>query len=311
LWTKTGVPDAPLVSVIIATYNRSAVLAFTLQSLLGQTLGDFEAWVVGDACTDDSQAVVQAASDPRLNWINLPHNTGSQSGPNNEGLRRARGRYVAYLGHDDLWLPFHLAEAVAWAEATGADLVHTLCVLIGPNGRLACVGPPNRYNSYASHFAPPSSWLHRRDAVAAVGWWSSPHQVPMGVDHDYLLRFYQSGQHTSFCPRLTVLKFPSVWYRGAYAGTAPAPQPGYLEQVRAEPAALERSILQALAIAHAELVYGGDPPWRLALAQALAVLRRRALRRLGGLWPVRWLQQWRFQRIRRQLRKFRGLPADP
>lgn len=302
--------EIPLVSVIIATYNRSDVLACALQSLLGQTLTNFEAWVVGDACTDNSEAVVRAAGDPRLHWVNLPRNSGSQSEPNNEGLRRARGRFIAYLGHDDLWLPNHLEEAVAWVENTNADLVHTLCALLGPDNRLGSVGPPNRHHSYAYHFVPPSCWLHRRAAVETVGLWSAADELPRGVDQDYMMRLHAAGKSCSFCPRLTVLKFPSVWYRGAYAGTAANPQPQFLSQLRADPAELEQRLLLALAVTHAELVYGGDPPWTAALAQALAVMRRRALRAAGDRWPFRSLRQWRFQRIRRKLRRLRGLTGS-
>jgi glycosyltransferase involved in cell wall biosynthesis len=67
----------------------------------------------GDACTDDSAELVASYRDPRLHWFNLPTNSGYQSAPHNEGLRRARGRYVAYLNHDDLWLPNHLERLVA------------------------------------------------------------------------------------------------------------------------------------------------------------------------------------------------------
>ena len=66
----------PLVTVIIATYNRSSVLPFAVGSALGQTFRNLEVLVVGDGCTDDSEAVVTAIDDPRLRWIDLPENTG-------------------------------------------------------------------------------------------------------------------------------------------------------------------------------------------------------------------------------------------
>ena len=109
----------PRVSVIVATYNWSSVLRHAITSVLRQTMTDFELLVVGDGCTDDSADVVAATGDPRVQWINLPENSGHQSAPNNEGLRRARGELIAYLGHDDLWLPHHLdASLHALAGAT-------------------------------------------------------------------------------------------------------------------------------------------------------------------------------------------------
>ena len=59
---------APLVTVITATYNSSSLLKLSLTSLIGQTYDAFEAWVVGDGCTDDSAAVVESFRDPRLRW---------------------------------------------------------------------------------------------------------------------------------------------------------------------------------------------------------------------------------------------------
>src|SRR5687767_378171 len=115
---------APIVSVVVATFNSRLTLACALESVRRQSYEDFEVWVVGDACTDGSDIVVAALGDPRFHWTNLPQNSGSQAGPNNEGTRRARGRFVAYLGHDDLWFPWHLETLVETASGEGASFVH-------------------------------------------------------------------------------------------------------------------------------------------------------------------------------------------
>ena len=62
---------SPRVTVIIATYNWSTVLPYAINSVLDQTMTDFELLVVGDGCTDDSEQVVTAIKDPRVRWINL------------------------------------------------------------------------------------------------------------------------------------------------------------------------------------------------------------------------------------------------
>ena len=123
--TMSGeVAPPPHVTVILATYDWSTVLPYSIGSALQQTFTDFELLVIGDGCTDDSAEVVARFADRRVRWINLPANMGHQSGPNNEGLRRGRGELVAYLGHDDLWLPHHVELLVA-AIGAGADQIIT------------------------------------------------------------------------------------------------------------------------------------------------------------------------------------------
>src|SRR6266498_729342 len=122
----------PTVSVIIATYNWSGVLRCAIRSVLAQTFRDFELIVVGDCCTDDSEAVVRSFNDERVGWHNLEQNCGNQFGPNNHGLALSSGRYIAYLGHDDLWHRDHLALLVRAIAAHEADLVFAITEEIGP-----------------------------------------------------------------------------------------------------------------------------------------------------------------------------------
>ena len=68
----------PLVSIVIATYNRSQVVAHAIDSVRRSTITDWELIVVGDHCTDDTEAVVAGFADPRITWVNLAQNAGEQ-----------------------------------------------------------------------------------------------------------------------------------------------------------------------------------------------------------------------------------------
>src|SRR5262249_59030504 len=107
-------------------------------------------------------AVVASFRDPRVRWDNLKRNSGNQSLPNNRGIELARGEYVAYLGHDDLWLPTHLVHLVATLQRSGAGLAYSAV-----NG----LGPPGSNYRYvnAIRVKPPSAVLHRRAIVERVG----------------------------------------------------------------------------------------------------------------------------------------------
>lgn len=131
------------VSVIIPTFNSSGTLGLTLQTVLCQDFGDFEVWVVGDGCTDDTEKVVASFADSRLHWVNLPSNSGGPSVPRNEGVCRANGRFVAYVGHDDLWFPWHLSGLVDCIENTNSDFVYSLGVTLVPEGVIGAFALPD------------------------------------------------------------------------------------------------------------------------------------------------------------------------
>src|SRR5215813_11113082 len=98
----------PVFSIVMATHNRGRHIVPTVKSVLNQSFEDYELMIIGDGCDDDTAAAVQPFLSDRVKWLNLPKRSGSQSVPNNTGIQQARGRYIAYLGHDDLWSPGHL-----------------------------------------------------------------------------------------------------------------------------------------------------------------------------------------------------------
>jgi glycosyltransferase involved in cell wall biosynthesis len=222
----------PRVTVIIPTYNWSSVLPYSIGSVLAQTFEDFELLVVGDGCTDDSEQVVGAIADPRLRWINLPANSGHQSAPNNEGLRQARGELIAYLGHDDLWLPHHLQALIARIEG-GADLVYAISELVGPEGCFFDIAPPSL--AYAPGGSiPPSSLMHRRSASNRVGGWRDYRQLTIDPEADLCLRIHDAGLDIAFLPRLTCVKFPAAWRRHAYGRREAKEQKAWSERIARE-----------------------------------------------------------------------------
>lgn len=221
----------PVFSVIIATYNWSSALRLALMSVLNQTFSDFEVLVVGDGCTDDSADVVASMGDPRLQWHNLPKNHGSQWAPNNHGLSLARGKYIAYLGHDDLWWPTHLARAHDALERGDADFVAAATLMYGPedSGIRAISGffPNDQFSP--RHFFVPSSMAHRLDIAQAVGGWRSPEEAAVAVDVDFLRRCHEAGARVVSTKDFTTFKFNAAWRRDAYLTKDPHQQREFLD----------------------------------------------------------------------------------
>jgi len=222
-------PQTPLVSVVIATYNRAATLKYAIESVLWQNFKDFELWVIGDACTDNTEEVVLSYSyDPRVMWYNLPRNSGYQSKPNNEGIKRARGKYIAYLNHDDIWLPNHLEALVSKMDKTNADFAFTIIQWVysftysKPDIPLLPDLP-----------IPPEATavMHKKDVVDKIGYWKNIHETYSFPRVDFFRQAQYIGLKFEMVPALTGLKF--LWDEKNYHDVGP--HPIYIERLRNEP----------------------------------------------------------------------------
>ena len=105
----------PQVSVILPVYNVAPHIEATINSLLTQTLRDFELLVLDDCSTDDTAAIVErlAVTDARLRFFRNPHNLG-RAGTDNVALTYATGEFIAKMDGDDICHPERLARQVAY-----------------------------------------------------------------------------------------------------------------------------------------------------------------------------------------------------
>lgn len=93
-------------SVIMPLYNKQDTVIESIQSILAQTVQDFEIIIVDDGSSDDSAARAESVSDPRVSVLRKKN--GGVSAARNYGVARAKGDYICFLDADDLWLPNHL-----------------------------------------------------------------------------------------------------------------------------------------------------------------------------------------------------------
>jgi len=109
------------VSIIVPTYNRPGYLARALASIRAQTYRDYEIIVVNDGGED-----VRRLCDlfGPVYYVQNKHNFGLPTARNN-GIRRASGRFIAYLDDDDMWLPRHLEMLVAFKLKSKCRLVYS------------------------------------------------------------------------------------------------------------------------------------------------------------------------------------------
>ena len=135
-WEHAYSQDEPLITARIATWNRADLLVErALASVQRQTYSNWEAVVVGDCCTDGTEARVAALKDPRIRFRNLPvHGPYPDDKVQrwliagvpamNEGLRMARGSWIAPLDDDDEWDEDHLEVLLSTVREREAELVY-------------------------------------------------------------------------------------------------------------------------------------------------------------------------------------------
>jgi len=209
--------QSPLFSVVIPTFNRAQKVVRTIESVLAQTLADFEIWVVDDGSTDQTAQVLRGYLD-RIHYLPL-QNCGAASA-RNAGIKHASGQYIGFLDSDDLWYPQKLesfASAIRSHPETG--LFYSQWEVVNEAGQRLWIdrSRPVQGSGYMQllmgDFLAVSSVVVKRDCLDVVGefdpmlvpcedwdlWLRISKQYPIYLVPDVLLKFEYSphGKLTS------------------------------------------------------------------------------------------------------------------
>ena len=193
----------PLVSVIIPVFNSAKYIPQTLESLLYQTMKNFEVVAVDDCSTDNSVEVVESFAEKfggRLHVIKLKKNTGTPGLPRNVGIQFARGKYICFLDSDDLFTKTALEELSTLAEEYQADVVHVDGIFVLWGGKPKADDDPamtdmNELLNKSNHtfWRPPTAPILQKPAFDSE---------ELGKRIEKWLKFgYRWGVSSSFCRR--------------------------------------------------------------------------------------------------------------
>jgi hypothetical protein len=200
---------APLVSVLVTSYNRERFIAASIESVLAQAYGDFELLVTDNCSTDATVEIARGYErrDPRVRVVVNERNLG-QFGNRNRAASLACGTLLKYHDSDDVMYPHCLAVMVppmldcpeaAFGLSTGHDWFGGPCpMLVTPRQAFE-----REFLGGGMFNAGPSGAIFRADAFRALGGW-----VDRGAPSDYL--FWLRA-----CARVPVLLLPAdlFWYR--------------------------------------------------------------------------------------------------
>ncbi len=213
----------PLVSIIIPTYNRAHLIAYTLKSVQNQSYQNWECIIIDDGSTDDTKSIVQKFSnkDPRFQYHYKPqHLNSGGNAARNYGYEISKGAYINWLDSDDLLSDRKIESQVELLEHEPSSLKIATCkwgIFKYDDQAFKAISNLKVYKSYYhSHefindlyeqfgYFPPHAYLLSRALIEKAGKWNE--YLTINQDGEFFTRVICSVEKILF------EKNVSVWYR--------------------------------------------------------------------------------------------------
>lgn len=184
--------DRPLVSVIMPTHNRAAIIGSTIATVLEQEYTNWELLICDDDSTDDTERVIAKFYDSRIRYLKLPKRGAAAA--RNAGLQNARGEIIAYLDSDNFWHPGFLSAIVlGLLENSGrssiyADFIDFHIDKYGRRGRTSFRQSPFDHERLLDKpYIDLNSFAHRRELYECFGGFNE--QLKRRQDYDLILKY--------------------------------------------------------------------------------------------------------------------------
>ena len=194
--------EIPAVSIIIPTFNQAGLLEAALASVVAQTFPNWEAQIVDNQSTDNTQSIIESFNDPRFIYSRIKNN-GIIAASRNQGIRDARGQWIAFLDSDDLWMPEKISLSLLEANQN-VDLIchreNTICEnRVLRTSRLYDDSWPNYRNLLLrGNCFSPSAVMVRRQSLLQVNGFSEKPEFSTCEDYDLWLRLAAKGVRCRF-----------------------------------------------------------------------------------------------------------------
>jgi hypothetical protein len=225
----------PKVSVLMNFSNGFEMSKYAIESVLWQTLMNFEVWIIGDERNQGVKNLLYAfANDPRIHICHVPQKLNTYEF---EGLRRARAEYIAYINPGQLWLPDHLQELADHLDNTRADIALSMMQAVYSGSRSSLIVPELPELPVTPEA---TVVMHKRNVMDRLGITGD------GLEHlrysrNFLFHAQRKGMSIEVVPAMTAVKFPGL---NILAGTLP--QQRYMDKVKRDPAYVNRELSSIL-----------------------------------------------------------------
>lgn len=187
----------PKVSIIIPTYNRSHIIARTIDCALSQTFTDFEVLVIDDGSTDNTADIIVRMQDSKIRYFKKEN--GGASSARNFGLEKTRGELIAFLDSDDLWPNDYLSKMLVYFE-DDPELAVAYCLtkvqkddgeIIDSDSQERCYSGNITANLFVNSVVWPSGAVVRKSMADGVTFDES---LRNSEDFDFFLRLSVKGR---------------------------------------------------------------------------------------------------------------------
>lgn len=204
---------SPLVSVIMPTFCRgnNGLLRRAINCVLNQVFRDFEFIIIDDGSRDSTRQVIASYNDPRIRYVRHEDNCGIPARRENEGIRLARGEYIAFMFDDDVWLPYHLEAAVQHLRKLSPEfgavfgLVKTVNVQSGREELLGANYSPERLHQH--NCVGNLAIVVRKPVLLRVGGFDEDPSIRRYCDWDLWLRIVKIGYKLYKIPEVTSINY--------------------------------------------------------------------------------------------------------
>ncbi|MEI3855870.1 MULTISPECIES: glycosyltransferase [unclassified Ensifer] len=215
----------PLISILMPTHTRVDVIGFAIESVLKQTVDDFELLVVGDGCPASTADVISGFKDDRIRFFDLPKAPHYGYANRNIALREARGRLIGFAADDDILLRDHFQLLLDCLRG-GAAIAHSQALWVSADGITAPFMTNLEMADELFHFMertntiPASCFLYRADSLPSLDAWRE--DLPRAADWRLWQRIIRENRQAgvSHCRQPTLLHFSARWKRSRNSGMA-------------------------------------------------------------------------------------------
>ncbi len=196
---------APIVSVIIPTYNRAYCIKRTIDSVLNQSFKDFDIFVIDNNSIDNTEEIINSYNNPKINFKKIENN-GVIAISRNKGIFLSRSKYIAFLDSDDWWKPDKLKISVEFLENGNDFICHGLEIFRTQRNNISKEYTKNTYKFKKPFFESflkdgntieTSSIIVRKDIITKLGGFFESKSLSGSEDYDMWFRI--SSITNNFC----------------------------------------------------------------------------------------------------------------